>query len=63
MGRTSIPCSAETQSRLKRQKEELGMDWDEYLNFLAGDAPEDLKRQVESLEDRVSKLESMAGGR
>lgn len=58
MGRTSIPCSEQTRELLKRDKEQRGMDWDEYLQTLAGESPDDLASRVREVERRLDDVES-----
>ena len=58
MGRTSIPCDQETRQLLKRDKEQRGMEWDEYLRTLAGERPDNLAEKVRQLEGRMDDMES-----
>ena len=58
MGRTSIPCSEETRELLKKDKEQRGMGWDEYLRTLAGQRGDSMRAKVERLEGRVDDIEA-----
>lgn len=61
MGRTSIPCSEETRGLLKEQKERREMDWDEFLQILAGEQGDSMRAKVERLENRVDDIEAKLG--
>lgn len=43
---------------LKRDKKQRGLDWDEYLQTIAGETPDDLSERVRELEHRVENIES-----
>lgn len=58
MSRTSIPCSTETRKLLKEQKEQRQMDWDEFLQMLAGEQGDSMRAKVERLEGRVEDIEA-----
>ena len=58
MGRTSIPCSEETARILREDKNRREMDWDEYLQMLAGEQGDSVRAKVDRLENRVDDLEA-----
>jgi polyhydroxyalkanoate synthesis regulator phasin len=58
MGRTSIPCSEETARILREDKKRREMDWDEYLQMLAGEQGDSVRAKVDRLENRVDDLEA-----